>query len=221
MENLLKITLYFHIAFGFTALLSGILAILFTKGSKKHNLSGMLYYWCMIGIGITAFLIAIPKGNMFLLMIGGFSTYMTLTGRRYLQLRKHLKPKFSIVDRLFQGIALVTVFIPIVYFSLQSWSNLGGFTVVFAVFGSFLLSMVWVDMRASSKLETLPKKWFLSMHISRMMGAFIATFTAFLVINLHTDPVFIAWLLPTVVFTPLIIYFQRKFVTKSKTVSVS
>ncbi|WP_211208398.1 hypothetical protein [Belliella baltica] len=63
---------------------------------------------------------------------------------------------------------------------------------VFPVFGSFLLSMVWVDIRASRKLETMTKQWFLSMHISRMMGAFIATFTAFLVLNRQNNPVFIA-----------------------------
>lgn len=89
---------------------------------------------------------------------------------------------------------------------------------VFPVFGSFLLSMVWVDIRASRKLETMTKQWFLSMHISRMMGAFIVTFTAFLVLNWQSNPVFIAWLLPTVAFTPVTIYFQRKFVKRREKV---
>ncbi|MBK7964987.1 MAG: hypothetical protein IPK10_06675 [Bacteroidetes bacterium] len=43
-----------------------------------------------------------------------------------------------------------------------------------------------------------------------MMGGYIATFTAFLVQNLHTDPSFIAWLAPTVILTPVIIYSTNK-----------
>ncbi|MCH7398195.1 hypothetical protein MM236_09355 [Belliella sp. DSM 107340] len=220
MENLLKITLYFHVAFGFTALLAGVLAIFFPKGGKNHNVSGIVYYWCMIGIGTTAFVIAIPKGNMFLLMIGGFSTYMTLTGRRYLQLRKSKLPKFSNLDLFFRIVALATILIPIIYFGINGVADLGDFGIVFTVFGIFLLSMVWVDFKAGGKLHTFSKNWFLGMHISRMMGAFIATFTAFLLINWQSDPVFIAWLLPTVIFTPVIIYYQRKFKTKSKTVTL-
>jgi hypothetical protein len=93
----------------------------------------------------------------------------------------------------------------------MGWSRIGGFSVVFAVFGVILATMLLGDLRRRTQLATQSKGWFLKMHIGRMMGAFIATLTAFLVQNWQTDPVYIAWLLPTVVFTPLIIYYQRKF----------
>ncbi|PSL03518.1 hypothetical protein [Cecembia rubra] len=215
MEKFLQTLLVIHIAAGSAALLSGIAAIIFKKGKKGHNLSGKMYYWSMLIIGITAFGIAIPKGNMFLLMIGGFSTYMTLTGYRFLQFRRNQGLKFGFWDYVFIVTGFVTLIIPTLYFTQVGWHKIGGFGVVFVVFGLMLAGMLLGDLRIGRKLTTYPRAWFLNMHISRMMGAFIATCTAFLVQNWHTDPVFIAWLLPTVVFTPVIIYYQRKYKVSS------
>ncbi|EKB49229.1 hypothetical protein [Cecembia lonarensis] len=211
MEKILQILLFIHIAAGVFALLSGIAAIVFPKGKKGHNISGKIYYSAMIGIGLTAFAIAIPKGNMFLLMIGGFSTYMTLTGYRFLQFRRNKSLCFGFWDYSLIMIGFTTLIIPSIYFTQIGWVKIGGFAVVFGVFGLILTGMLFGDLSIGKKLSTYPSAWFLQMHISRMMGAFIATVTAFLVQNWQTDPVFIAWLLPTVVFTPLIIYYQRKY----------
>lgn len=216
MEQLLRIILLIHVAFGFTALASGMAALIFKKGGKAHNQSGKVYYWSMLGIGLTAFLVAIPKGNMFLLMVGGFSTYMTLTGYRMLQWRRTKAPTYLMKDRIYLFVGLLTVIIPAVYFTYMGWSRIGGFAVVFAVFAGILLSMLLGDFLGRKQIQSRPKDWFLSMHISRMMGAFIATFTAFLLINWQTDPVYIAWLLPTLVFTPVIMYYQNKFKVSSR-----
>jgi len=216
MEKFLQPLLVIHIAAGSTALLAGIAAIIFKKGMKGHNLSGKIYYWSMLVIGITAFGIAIPKGNMFLLMIGGFSTYMTLTGYRFLQFRRNKALPFGFWDYSLIVIGFTTLIIPSIYFTQVGWVKIGGFGLVFGVFGLILTGMLLGDLSIGKKLSTYPSAWFLQMHISRMMGAFIATVTAFLVQNWQTDPVFIAWLLPTVVFTPLIIYYQRKFRVNKK-----
>jgi uncharacterized membrane protein len=211
MERFLQTMLIIHIIAGSLALLAGTVAILTKKGSRVHNKSGKIYYWSMILIGLTAFSIAIPKGNMFLLMIGGFSTYMTLTGYRYLQFKRNPELKYGNWDFTFILIGFLTLIIPSIYFTNIGWTKIGGFAIVFGVFGLFLFSMLIGDIINSKKISSYPKTWFLQMHITRMMGAFIATFTAFLVINWESDPVYIAWLLPTVIFTPLIIYFRRKY----------
>jgi uncharacterized membrane protein len=211
MEQALRIILLIHVAFGFTSLASGIAAMVFRKGSKQHNQSGKIFYWSMLGIGVTAFLVAIPKANMFLLMVGGFSTYMTLTGFRMLQWRRSKTPTYLPKDRIYLFVGLLTLIIPALYFTSMGWSRIGGFSLVFGVFGCILISMLLGDFIGRKQLFMRPKGWFLSMHISRMMGAFIATFTAFLLINWQTNPVYIAWLLPTLVFTPVIFYYQNKF----------
>ncbi|MCS4435688.1 hypothetical protein [Aquiflexum gelatinilyticum] len=170
----------------------------------------------MIGISITAFGIAIPKGNLFLLIVGGFSTYMTLTGYRFLQFRRNSKLKFGFWDYIFIGVGFLTVLIPAGYIIQFDWKNIGGILIVFFVFSAILISMLTTDLFHAKKLSTYSKGWFLNRHISRMMGAFIATVTAFLVQNWQTDPIVIAWLLPTVIFVPLIIYFTKKFKVTSK-----
>ena len=216
MKQYLEIFTFTHIIFGSFALISGVLAIVFNKGGKGHNTSGKIYYWSMIGIGITAFGIAIPKGNLFLLMVGGFSTYMTLTGYRFLQFRRNSNLKFGTWDFLFIAIGFLTVLIPSIYLIQHDWGKIGGIFPVFLVFSGILMTMLTGDLIHSKKLHSYPKGWFLSRHISRMLGAFIATVTAFLVQNWQTDPVYIAWLLPTVILVPLIIYFTKKFKVTSK-----
>ncbi|MCR9016219.1 hypothetical protein [Aquiflexum gelatinilyticum] len=216
MKQYLEIFTLSHVFFGSIALLSGVLAIIFKKGGKGHNSAGKIYYWSMIGIGITAFGIAIPKGNLFLLMVGGFSTYMTLTGYRFLQFRRNPKLKFGFWDYIFIGVGFLTVLIPSGYIIQLDWKNTGGILIVFFVFSAILISMLTTDLFHAKKHSTYPKGWFLNRHISRMMGAFIATVTAFLVQNWQTDQIVIAWLLPTVIFVPLIIYFTKKFKVTSK-----
>jgi hypothetical protein len=216
MNDYLEIFMNIHIFFGSVALMSGILAIIFRKGGKGHNSAGKIYYWSMVGIGLTAFGIAIPKGNLFLLMVGGFSTYMTLTGYRFLQFRRNSKLTFGAMDYLFIVLGAITVLIPGGYIIRIGWENAGGIFPVFLIFSGILISMLITDLIHAKNLSTYPKGWFLNRHISRMMGAFIATVTAFLVQNWHSDPIFIAWLLPTVIFVPLIIYFTNKFKVATK-----
>lgn len=216
MEQYLEISTFIHIIFGALALVSGGLAIVSKKGGKLHLTSGKIYYWSMIGIGITAFGIAIPKGNLFLLMVGGFSTYMTLTGYRFLQFRRNPKLKFGLLDYVFICIGFLTVLLPAFFLLQVDLVKNSGILIVFLVFSSILVSMLTGDLVHSKKLGSYPKGWFLNRHISRMMGAFIATVTAFLVQNWQTDPVFIAWLLPTVLLVPLIVYFTKKFKVSSK-----
>ncbi|MBC7922645.1 MAG: hypothetical protein H7Z75_16310, partial [Ferruginibacter sp.] len=51
----------------------------------------------------------------------------------------------------------------------------------------------------------------LRMHIERMGGAYIATVTAFLVVNVRVEPAFIPWLLPGLLGGFGIRYFVRKY----------
>lgn len=48
-------------------------------------------------------------------------------------------------------------------------------------------------------------------HLSRMLAAFIATVSAVSAVNLTGTLGFVAWLWPTAVGTPLIVYWARKY----------
>jgi|TARA_B100000929_G_scaffold281854_1_gene261253 hypothetical protein len=49
-----------------------------------------------------------------------------------------------------------------------------------------------------------------------MMAGTIATVTAVLVVNVATDPVWIAWIAPTVVITPFIFYWNKRTLSTSQ-----
>jgi cytochrome c-type biogenesis protein CcmH/NrfF len=57
-------------------------------------------------------------------------------------------------------------------------------------------------------------------HITRMMGAMIASYTAFLVVNIKMKPDWVLWVLPTLVGSVLISYFLKKFVPRKSAKSV-
>jgi hypothetical protein len=47
-------------------------------------------------------------------------------------------------------------------------------------------------------------------HLTRMLGGTTGALTAFIVTNVRLEPAFVLWLLPSVVLTPLIIYWNRR-----------
>ena len=49
-----------------------------------------------------------------------------------------------------------------------------------------------------------------------MLAGTIAVITAVLVTNIHIEPVFILWILPTIVITPLIFWWNRKILGTNK-----
>jgi len=53
-------------------------------------------------------------------------------------------------------------------------------------------------------------------HLTNMMAGTIATVTAVLVVNVATDPVWIAWIAPTVVITPFIFYWNKRTLSTSQ-----
>jgi hypothetical protein len=83
------------------------------------------------------------------------------------------------------------------------------FGLVFLVFGSVSLLFVyhdWTNFTGRSKISN----YYLTTHLQRMLGSYIASVTAFLVVNNTILPPMIAWLLPTAAVTPLIVTWSRK-----------
>jgi hypothetical protein len=72
--------------------------------------------------------------------------------------------------------------------------------------------MALQDLRSTSIPHD--KKAYLRKHLQRLGGGFIASATAFLVVNLRDLPDWLPawglWLLPTVLISPLIVYYSRR-----------
>lgn len=208
--DIYKSLLALHITAGFTAFSTGIIALVVAKGRKGHNSSGLIFVLAMFVVAITAFALSLIKLNLFLFMIAGFSVYMAFTGYRFLQLRRMKLVKITSYDWLATGLGMFTLLVPTVIIASDFSSAGQGTLIVYAVFGGIMTLMIIQDFRLYMKIHTKTKTDFLKLHISRMVGAFIAAFTAFLVLNWQSNPVWVAWLLPTFLLSPVIGFHQRK-----------
>jgi uncharacterized membrane protein len=208
-----------HVIAGLSALVLGTIAGVTKKGGKNHLLSGKWYVVAMYGVALSAFILSTLKSNPFLLSVGIFSLYLTYSGQRaifYYRLKSRYALKWYDVAPVVIAFiaALFMVSIPI-----MDMIEAGRFFVsVVGVFGSIMLVFTIRDfftMKNPENFNPRTKLWLIR-HIGMISGAFIATFTAFLLTNVRIDPMWIVWLAPTVVGTIFITYSIRTWKQKLK-----
>ncbi len=215
--DVFNIFLFIHIFGGMIGLIAGLVNVIRKKGDRKHRIAGKFFFWGMMTAGCTAFILSILHPSMFLFMVGVFTVYMVASGQRYLSLKKlHSGQQMQLPDWLLCGIMLLFGFGLAGYgiFYLAKGSSFG---IVMVVFGGIGLMMALEDIRNFRGKSAFENVWLL-MHLQRMTGGFIAALTAFLVVNMRIEfiPSFVAWLLPTVLITPLIFKWSKKYGKKVK-----
>ena len=202
---MLSFILFIHVLSGFLALGFGLLAIISKKGRKTHVLTGRFFFYLMLSVAVTAVIVSLYKLNLFLLLVAGFAFYQNVSGYRSVK-NKGMRPNW--MDWSATLIGLVTGIVMI--------STLNS---VLIVFGSISLFLVITDFRlyyAVFKGKQLSPLVWLSRHLGMMMGTYIATVTAFVLVNIRdVEPAWIPWLAPTVLGVPLMRYWDWKY-TKSK-----
>ena len=199
------ILLSIHILAGTIALLCAALAVSSEKGKKFHVLSGRTYFWCMVGIFLTAIPMSIINSNTFLFLIAIFSFYLAFAGMRFAKNRKGIA---TTIDWI--AVSLMTLSglgmwaLAIIYFI-----NDNSQYITLLVFGFIALALGYGDYR-SHKNKTAIGKERIAKHLTNMMAGTIAVITAVLVVNVNIEPIWIWWVLPTVVITPIISYWNKK-----------
>lgn len=209
MELLVKFLLIVHVTGGMIGLLIGSLVMYLKKGDKRHRLLGKIFAITMLSAATSALILAYLNPNYFLFIIGVWTIYMILTGYRALSFKKEQKANYRWFDFLISGgmFCMALIFLTLGVLNLLR-GNLFG--VVFVVFSSLALLMVYQDRmfyRGKSKFKNNG----LIIHLQRMIGTYIASATAFLVVNNTFLPAVMAWLLPTVVLVPLIMKWSKKY----------
>jgi uncharacterized membrane protein len=214
MELLFQIILIIHIISGSLGLLTGTINILQKKGGKRRRQIGRLFVFFIISTGISSILLAILNPNNFLLIVGIFTIYLVGNGDRYMRLRflgKGQKPIFIdwflSLGMLLSGICFVLWGSYLIYNS----NNIG---IVLVVFGLIGLNNVINDFKNYTGRSKKKKYWML-VHIGRMMGGYTASLTAFIVVNAQNYPFeirsLVIWLGPAVLLTPLSIYWSKPY----------
>lgn len=209
MKTLFNIFLALHIIGGAVGLFSGTINIIRKKGDKKHKLAGKFFLYGMLLAGFSALLISVMHPNYFLFIVGVFTIYMTGTGERYLFLKKLLSgQKPILIDWIHTG-SMLLFGLAFIVFGIKLFLQQEKFGIVFVVFGFISLRFVYTDWQNYTGKAKKKNYWLLS-HLQRMTGAYIASITAFLVVN-KILPGIIVWLLPTLILTPLITIWTRKY----------
>jgi hypothetical protein len=216
--NLTELNLYVHIISGFLALSCGAVAIFTKKGKGIHVKAGQIYFWSMIAVAVTALYLSIVNTIPFLFLIAIFSYYLTWTGYKNIHWKNKPLPTYIYwFDALITHIVALFGIVMICLAAL-SWmgihfnETISSLNIVLMVFGVGTLIFSGEDLMSFYKKSNDSKFLWMYLHIGRMLGAYIATFTAFLVVNDQFFPSpLIAWLAPTVFGTPLIFYWIRRY----------
>lgn len=216
IESLFNVLLGLHILGGTVGLICGTLIFSLQKGSKTHRILGKLFIPGMLLAGFTSLFMAIIHPNTFLFMVGIFTIYLVGTGARAISSKSPLAN--HALDRLLQ-LGMVVSGLSLGYLGTVGVINGNNFGIVYIVFALIGLLMVMQDFR-NSKSQNPSKKTYLSLHLQRLGGGFIASTTAFLVVN-FTElpdwlPVWVLWLLPTLLISPLISHYSKKYTPKPK-----
>ncbi|MBK6859075.1 MAG: DUF2306 domain-containing protein [Saprospiraceae bacterium] len=205
--TLFKILLAIHIFCGGTSLLIGFFILLSRKGNRRHKFAGTIYFYSMLLTALLAVVLAYLHPNYFLFIIGIFTSYMLLTGKSYLRKRSQFDVKY--IDWL---LSLTMLLFGAVLIAFGCYNMILGnyFGIVHLVFGGFSWLFVYQDYINFKGRSSVQNYWLVT-HLQRMVGSYIASVTAFIVVNNTLLPGIVAWILPTVLLVPLIIIWSRKY----------
>ena len=213
-----RLVLWAHVAAGIVAVLAGCVAMVTRKGGDRHRRAGRTFVRSMaVVVGTVLVLLGFAPsspGRQFLTLVAVFSGYLAFSGYRVLA-RKRRPGAAETVD---WAAAALTALASL---GMGAWGLslvVGGaaFGVVLVVFGALGVGFAGADARSfraagasAPEADGSGRAW-MGRHLSRMVGAFVATVSAVSVVNLSETLGVVSWLWPTAAFLPLILYWQAK-----------
>jgi len=203
---------WMHIAAGTIALFVAPAAMITVKGGLAHRRWGKIYFWAMAIVAVTALILAAWRPNYFLLMVGVFSFYLALSGYRALARKRSTSAGAAdwATALVALGFCLGLIVLGIVK-PAPVWQRLGLVGVVFGGVGAIIAGrQLWHFVHPPADRRA----WWTD-HMIGMLSSYIATVTAFSVVNFSFLPPVARWLWPTLVGSPLIAlwvaYYRGRF----------
>lgn len=207
------VTLGLHVLAGFLALFAGAGALATKKGGRRHRKLGRVYVYAMTFVAGSALLLYgfdPTFTRLFLGLVAVFSYYFVFSGYRVLG-RKRPADEPAAVD--WAAVALLTLAgLGLLAMGGRLALEGVGFATVMLVFGVIGTGFGVSELRTFRSGDAVPRAWF-TRHLSRMIGGYIATVTAFSTVNFTFLPVVVRWLWPTAVGVPAILILLRKYRT--------
>lgn len=212
MEQTITIAIYLHAFLGGIGLLTGIGSMAVKKGGELHKRMGKIFSISMISSCIIILPISwLPNHeSLFLFLISLFTIYLILIGQRALSFksRKKLKAKTSdlTISITMLAFSLFMMFYGIYGLFVQIPDN-----ALYIIFGSLGVLLTIKNFLFYKNFREKKLAWLLS-HLTHMIAGLIASITAFIVAGLKLWTI-TAWVLPSIIGTIYIIYWQRKVKT--------
>ena len=208
MDLIALVLLTIHIGAGSVALLMALVALITSKGGVTHVRAGRVYAIGMTLIFLTAIPLALLGANVFLLLIAVFSFYLVFAGWRFARNRSR-RPQA--VDWTAAGVMGLTGLGMWGYGAMLAATGAGNW-ITMVVFGFIAVALSAADglffYRGRGSHRRPAPHVRVQRHLTNMMAGTISTVTAVMVVNVNLDPVWVPWLLPTIVITPLIVWWN-------------
>ena len=210
------VLLVIHIAAGTVALITAFVALVTAKGGTIHVRAGRVYAIGMTIIFLTAVPLALLGANVFLLLIAFFSFYLVFAGWRFARNRSRRPQPVDWIAVAIMGITGLGMW---AYAAVLALSGTGNW-ITLLVFGTISVSLSVADGlffkqgRSTGRRPAAHLR--IQRHLTNMMSGTIATITAVMVVNVSLGPVWLPWLLPTFVITPLIVWWNVRMALQAR-----
>lgn len=204
MESLIAAIRLVHVAAGTLALVVAPIPMLTAKGGGTHRRWGQVYFWAMAVVALTAVILAAWRPVVFLALLAVFSFYSAFYGYRALFRKRPREGQGALSLDWTAAVVMLAASAGMTILGIvrpsPAWERVGVVPVVFGVFGIILAGL---DFWRFGWPPADRNAWWFA-HMQGMLGSYIATVTAFSVVNFTFLPTTVRWLWPIVVGTPLI-----------------
>ena len=216
MTTLFHLLLILHIVAGTIALVVAPGAMVTVKGGLWHRRWGKMFVAAMAFVAATGAVMSVLRPSVFLFMVAVFSFYLVFSGYRVLHRKRPGQSATSLdhavtVSMLLAGIGFLA------YGGQRLQVSSMGFVPI--VFGAIALFLAGGEIVQYRRPPTDPRWWWFA-HMRNMIAGYLATVSAFSVVNLKFLPPVVSWLWPTVIGTTGIViwsrYYRRKFAQQSQ-----
>ncbi len=191
-----------HVLGGSVALLAGPVPMLAGKGGRLHRRAGLVFCIAMGASAVSAFVLALIVHSTLLLTIAVLTAFLIVSGLRAAAFRRGARPRAA--DDL-------TCLLLAAFGLWLLWRSTGtpDITGLFFGVGSLILAARQYHLQHTQRPD-----WLLA-HIAGMGGAYTATVTAFLVVNIAFLPKPVTFIVPTIIGTVLITWASIRYAARS------
>ena len=185
-----------HVIFTLAAFVCGAIAILANaKGGALHKKSGRLYWYCYLGVILTAFGMLVLNFKFFFFALTLFGTYLLLAGYHYARQNGKLVPRNGWILSLLVLTALV--YLTDVFFVLYNFEDIGlGWTIVRLTFALIAFGVLIFEFSIKRNRVLL--------HAVVMLLSFVPLLNGLLARIAPSEFVWLSWIAGYLIGIPLI-----------------